>query len=116
MKEVELHRYAGPYEKLPFDQYVESPIGLVPKAGNKTRLIFHLSYNFGEEIENKSIIFHTLAELCKVSFNDLDHVIRNCLRLLSNCQNSSKTNLFFGKTDCSSGFRIIPTLPKQKFF
>ena len=40
MKEVELGRYAGPFKKPPFDNYIQSPIGLVPKAGNKTRLIF----------------------------------------------------------------------------
>ena len=36
MKEVKLRRYTGPYEEanLPFEHYVQSPIGLVPKAGN----------------------------------------------------------------------------------
>ena len=49
MKEVKLNRYAGPYsfEDLPVKQnFIQSPIGLVPKAGGKTRLIFHLSYDF----------------------------------------------------------------------
>ena len=46
MKEVKMKRVAGPFEKIPFDNYIQSPIGLVPKARNKTRLIFHLSYNF----------------------------------------------------------------------
>ena len=45
MKEVELKRYAGPFEDIPFTNYIQSPIGLVPKDGGlKTRLIFHLSY------------------------------------------------------------------------
>ena len=43
MKEVMEYRLAGPYETIPFEHYVQSPIGLIPKAGNKTRLIFHLS-------------------------------------------------------------------------
>ena len=43
MKEVKEKRYAGPFKKLPFKHYIQSPIGLVPKSGNKTRLIFHLS-------------------------------------------------------------------------
>ena len=49
MKEVKLGRYTGPFleEELPFDFFVQSPIDLVPKAGGKTRLIFHLSYDFG---------------------------------------------------------------------
>ena len=42
MKEVKEHRYAGPFEQIKFQNYVQSPIGLVPKAGNKTRLIFHV--------------------------------------------------------------------------
>ena len=48
MKEVQLKRVAGPYKQIPFENYVQSPIGLVPKVGNenKTRLIFHLSYDF----------------------------------------------------------------------
>ena len=33
MKEVKLNRVAGPYENIPFEYYIQSPIGLVPKAG-----------------------------------------------------------------------------------
>ena len=47
MDEVKQGRYAGPFEKIPYkNAYVQSPIGLVSKDGNKTRLIFHLSYKF----------------------------------------------------------------------
>ena len=49
MKEVEAKRVAGPYDKIPFENEIQSPVGLVPKAGSKTRLIFHLSYHFSEE-------------------------------------------------------------------
>ena len=45
MKEVKELRYAGPFKKIPFENYIQSPIGLVPKDGGKdTWLIFHLSY------------------------------------------------------------------------
>ena len=45
MKEVELKRFAGPFPDPPFEHFMQSPIGLVPKdGGKKTRLIFHLSY------------------------------------------------------------------------
>ena len=45
MKEVKEKRYAGPYREPPFDYFIQSPIGLVPKDGGRdTRLIFHLSY------------------------------------------------------------------------
>ena len=36
MKEVKLGRYAGPFGQIPYKKYMQSPIGLVPKAGNKT--------------------------------------------------------------------------------
>ena len=49
MKEVKAKRYAGPYDEIPFENYIQSPIGLVPKHGNKTRLIFHLLFDFDEE-------------------------------------------------------------------
>ena len=48
MKEVKEGRYAGPFEDIPFENYIQSPIGLVPKNGGKdTRLIFYLSYPRG---------------------------------------------------------------------
>ena len=31
MKEVKLKRVAGPYDDVPFDNFIQSPIGLVPK-------------------------------------------------------------------------------------
>ena len=51
MKEVKLKRVAGPFDVIPFDNFMQLPIGLVPKAGNKTRLIFHLSYEFEKGIK-----------------------------------------------------------------
>ena len=32
MKEVKAKRVAGPFEKIPFKSYIQSPIGLVPKT------------------------------------------------------------------------------------
>ena len=50
MKEVGLGRYAGPFKEVPYPNYIQSPIGLVPKdGGKKTRLIFHLSYDFNHK-------------------------------------------------------------------
>ena len=83
MKEVKARRYAGPFENIPYQNYIQSPIGLVPKDGGKqTRLIFHLSYDFknGE----KSFNHYTPDRLCSVKYNDLDHAVGNCLQLLKN--------------------------------
>ena len=41
MKEVKEKRFAGPFEKPPFEHFIQSPVGLVPKDdGRKTRLVF----------------------------------------------------------------------------
>ena len=35
MKEVKAKRFAGPFKNIPFENYIQSPIGLVPKSGNR---------------------------------------------------------------------------------
>ena len=58
MKEVKEKRYAGPFTEIPYDTYIQSPIGLVPKDGGKDwRLIFHLSYQICIEA----------GKLCKIA-------------------------------------------------
>ena len=112
MKEVSLGRYAGPYtvNNFPFKHFVQSPIGLVPKdRGNQTRLIFHLSYKFPNG--NESINFWTPEEKCSVRYNDLDHAIRNSLRILETCDGP----IFYSKTDLKSAFRAVPISTNQYF-
>ena len=79
MDEVKLNCYARPYQSPLYPYYVQSPIGLVPKANGKTRLIFHLSYDFKEF---KSINHYILKQYCKVKYKDLDDAVRKCLRIL----------------------------------
>ena len=85
MKEGQLKQVAGPYEysQIPFENYIQSPIGLVPKAGNtgKTRLIFHLSYDFHHKSPEKSLNFYTPKDLCTVKYRDLDYAVRAYLKL-----------------------------------
>ena len=81
MKEVKLKRVAGPFNTVPFDNYIQSPIGLVPKDnGRQTRLIFHLSYNF-ETDGLRSVNSLTPKELCTVKYRDLAHAVSTCLRV-----------------------------------
>ena len=96
MKEVKAGRYAGPFkDKLPFGNYIQSPIGLVPKDGGKqTRLIFHLSYNFSES--NKLMNACTPEQWFGVKYNDLDHVIENSLSIL---QRKGVNITYYSKTD-----------------
>ena len=132
IKEVKLGRVAGPFNgSLPFEHYIQSPIGLVPKAGNsgKTRLIFHLSYDFGDNEDNKSLNKHTPHELCTVKYNDLDHAVTNCLSALNEVkqvlqrkkesdlvnqvsnilfQEVMEETIFLGKNDVQSAFRLVP--------
>ena len=101
MKEVKAGRVAGPYKEseFPFDEYLQAPLGLVLKSGNKACMIFHLSYDF---VENKSVNYHTSENLCKVQYNDLDETVRASLNL--------RTELvFYAKTNVCSAFKLIPT-------
>ena len=98
MKEVALGRYAGPFETPPFDNYVQSPIGLVPKdGGRKTRLIFHLSY----PREGMSVNSEIPKEKCTVVYPDFDEAIKLCQKI-------GKNTVFLGKSDMSLAFRHLP--------
>ena len=78
MKEVKLKRYAGPFEQVPFEQFVQSPIGLVPKDGGRDmHLIFHLSYP--RSLTKTSINANTPQNICMVKYPEFDKVIRLCL-------------------------------------
>ena len=109
MKEVAANRYAGPFHQVPFENFIQSPIGLVPKdGGKKTRFIFHLSYNFSDF---KSVNFYTPAEDCLVKYNDLDHAIRQSLWLIQSSSHG-RVIIWYGKTDLQSAFRILGTHPE----
>ena len=85
MKEVKNKRYAGPYKKIPFDNYIQSPIGLVSKDGGQdTRLIFHLSYPHNGRSE--SVNACTPTELSRVKYKDFDQAIRKCLQAGVGCK------------------------------
>ena len=95
MKEVKEKRYAGPFETIPFDNYIQSPIGLVPKDNGKdTRLIFHLSYPRGRGI---SVNANTPKELCTVKYPDFSEAIQLCIKHGKGCK--------IAKSDMKSAFR-----------
>ena len=104
MKEVKACRLAGPFNSIPFNTYIQSPVGLVPKAGNQTRLIFHLSYNF--QNHNQSLNSWTPQEICTVKYQDIDHAVNNCLSIMS--AHPPAKALFLSKTDLKSAFRMLP--------
>ena len=83
-KEVNFKRFAGPFKKIPFKNFIQSPVGLVGKAnlgtepGGTTRLIFHLSWP-----ENSFVNHHTPDHLCKVKYKDLDDATAQCMSVTS---------------------------------
>ena len=97
MKEVKEKRYARPFEQVPFDHYIQSPIGLVPKDGGKdTRLIFHLSYPRGG---STSVNDNTPSEICSVNYPDFNEAIQLCLKQGKGCH--------IAKSDMKSAFRNL---------
>ena len=128
MKEVGHKRVAGPFRTIPFENYIQSPIGLVPKVGgNQTRLIFHLSYDCKED-DLKSVNHHTPRDKCAVHYQDLDYAIAAYLNVLGGSEPRTnfsrnaneqrwrnkfdnhwrlKRQVFAGKSDLRSAFRIL---------
>ena len=103
MKEVGAKWFVGPFEKPPFDHYIQSPIGLVPKDnGKKTRLIFHLSY---PRSDNTSVNANIPREDCMVAYNDLDQAVARCLEEGRLCN--------IGKSDMSMAFRNLGLNPSS---
>ena len=96
----------GPFEQVPFEFFIQSPIGLVPKAGNQTRLIFHLSYDL-QDSGNKSVNFYTPDELSSVKYKDLDYAVKQAIKLLQTLENVTETIIWSGKTDLKSAFCIL---------
>ena len=102
MKEVKLKRYAGPYEEIPYDNFIQSPIGLVPKDnGRETRLIFHLSY---PRNSGRSVNENTPREYCKVKYPDFSEAVKLCL--------SAGKFAKLAKSDVRSAFRNLGMSPK----
>ena len=102
IKEVSLGCYAGPFEEIPFTNYIQSPIGLVPKhKPGETRLIFHLSYPEGESVND-----YTPKDLCTVKYKDLDQAIRLIQSVSQNC--------FVVKSDFKGAFRNLPIKPEDR--
>ena len=102
MKEVQLGRYAGPFEEPPFKDFVQSPIGLVPKdKGLKTRLIFNLSYPKTGNSVNSGIP----KEVCRVKYPHFEEAVKLCIHEGVNCS--------VAKSDMSSAFRHVPMRKDQ---
>ena len=96
MVEVEKGCYAGPFKEVPFEYFIQSPIGLVPKdKGAKTRLIFHLSYpKMGDSVNSQ-----IPKQACSVQYSEFDIAVKMCIEAGKACH--------IGKSDMSAAFRNI---------
>ena len=106
MKEVKEKRYAGPYKQIPFENYIQSAIGLVPKdGGRKTRLIFHLSHP-RDRSKGDSVNGNTPEYLTKVNYKTFDDAVVLCLKEGPGC--------YLAKSDMTSAFRHLAM--KRKYW
>ena len=124
MTEIEASCFAGPYNEPPFEYFVQSPIGLVPKANGKTQLIFHLSYNFGQGEGARSINACTPKEKCSVKYHNLDYAVELCLRMLAPEEEADanqliqedESRIWLAKSDLRSAFRMLPIKKDHRKF
>ena len=105
MKEVKLGRFAGPFKSPPYKDYIQSPIGLVPKDNGDTRLIFHLSF----PKQWSSINSETPEEFCTVNYPDFSEAIMRCIEE----SGSDNHPVVIAKSDMSSAFRHLGLNPEQ---
>ena len=110
MDEVAARRVVGPFKQIPFDNFMQLPVGLVPKAGGKTRMIFHLSYGFLNNQHAGSLNHHTPSEICSVKYNDLDQAITCCLKVAGSDGRdfTDLKPLVLAKSDLQRAFRMLP--------
>ena len=94
-KEIQLGRMAGPFVWPPLPDMRVSPIGLVPKSSGSFRLIQHLSWPYGQSV-NDGIS----DEAACVKYSSFDEAVQ-CIAI------SGKSTLL-AKADVKSAFRLLP--------
>ena len=76
------------------------------KAGNQTRLIYHLSYDF-KDSGLGSLNAYTPEELCKVKYNDRDHAVRASFKWRNKLAiELGIPQVYYSKIYVQSAFRI----------
>ena len=98
-KESQAGRILGPLVKPPFDKFMTSPLGLVPKkVPGEFRVIHHLSYPYGMSV-NDGID----KQFATVQYSNISQAIKHILDIGRYC--------YLAKSDIQSAFRIIPINP-----
>ncbi|XP_041424912.1 uncharacterized protein LOC108711538 isoform X1 [Xenopus laevis] len=92
---------AGPFEDLPIEGLVVSPLGIVPKKeSGKFRMIQHLSYPDGESVNDALD-----EEQCKVQYQSFDEALE--------IVRSQGKGALLAKVDIESAFRLLPLHPES---
>ena len=98
-KESVAGRILGPFSKPPFQKFVVSPLGLVPKkVPGEFRVIHHLSYPSGTSVNDGIDKEHSTVHYANIS-QAIKHIL------------STGQNCYLSKSDIQSAFRIIPINP-----
>ena len=102
LKEINMQRYLGPFDAIPFDNVVISPLGLVPKKElNSYRLIHDLSFPEGFSV-NSDIP----QEASSVQYQNIENAIHLVKENGYNC--------LMAKADIEEAFRQIPINPMDR--
>ena len=99
-KELNHGRICGPFNKIPFDIFQISPIGLVPKKDGSFRMIVNLSSPKGASI-NDGIP----DSAASVSYTTLSSALKLILK--------AGKDAFLAKSDIKSAFRLLPLSPED---
>ena len=103
-KEVALGRYVGPFPRPPFNKFVCSPLGLVPKKEpGQFRLIHDLSFPKGGSV-NSAIP----PENTRVSYQNIETVIDLVVKYGRHC--------LMAKADIEDAFRLLCINPDDYHF
>ena len=102
LKEIRLMRYLGPFDIIPFDNFVISPLGLVPKKEpNSFRLIHDLSFPEGFSVNS-----HIPPEASSVQYQNIETAIALVKANGNKC--------LMAKADIEDAFRQIPIHPLDR--
>ena len=99
-KEVEAGRIRGPFPERPLPALRCSGLGVVPKKGNKWRMILHLSTPAGASIND-----HISKANFSLQYSSIDDAVRMLIAL--------GPGALMSKADLKSTFRMVPVRPQD---
>jgi len=100
-REIQKGRIKGPFKEPPFNNFICSPLGLVPKKESGSfRLIHDLSFPKGDSVNS-----WTPPEFTAVSYQNIETVI--------NLVQEYGYNSLMSKADIQDAFRLIPIHPSE---